>query len=63
MGITALPENCPPFATSPDGVQDGIRLPHVIGTYLHGALENKAVLEEILGHSLPEVRAPKGRGI
>jgi adenosylcobyric acid synthase len=53
MGVTVLEHGRPPFAVLADGVQDGIRLPQIIGTYLHGAFENKAVLEEILGYSLP----------
>jgi adenosylcobyric acid synthase len=53
MGITVAPPTRQPFAQLTDGIHDGIRLPNVMGTYLHGALENKAVLEEILGHSLP----------
>jgi adenosylcobyric acid synthase len=53
MGITVTAETNRPFATLADGTLDGVRLPHVIGTYLHGALENKAVLEEILGRALP----------
>jgi adenosylcobyric acid synthase len=54
MGITVVPEISTPFAILSDGTHDGIRLPQVIGTYLHGALENKGVLEDILGHSLAD---------
>jgi len=43
-----------PFAILEDGVEDGVRTGRVTGTYLHGALENRAVLEELLGHSLQE---------
>ena len=52
MGVTAVAETCQPFALLSDGLPDGVRLPNVIGTYLHGSLENKGVLEEILGQSL-----------
>jgi adenosylcobyric acid synthase len=47
-----------PFATLEDGTQDGMRVPGVIGTYLHGALESAAVCAEILGVPLAAV-APK----
>ena len=53
MGITTLNGSVNPFAVLEDGVSDGIRGPGVAGTYLHGALENKDVLAELLGHSLP----------
>jgi adenosylcobyric acid synthase len=53
MGITLIEQNAPrPFAVLNDGSADGIRQPHAIGTYLHGALENQAVLEELLGYAL-----------
>jgi adenosylcobyric acid synthase len=54
MGITTLGSSVKPFALLEDGVSDGFRTPAVAGTYLHGALENKQVLEELLGHSLPD---------
>jgi len=54
MGITALKGMVKPFAILEDGVEDGVRTGRVTGTYLHGALENRAVLEELLGHSLQE---------
>ena len=44
-----------PFAILEGGAADGVRNSRVIGTYLHGALENKAVLEELLARTLPEV--------
>ena len=52
MGITTTSGNARPFAILEDGTEDGIRAGRVTGTYLHGALENRAVLEELLGHSL-----------
>jgi adenosylcobyric acid synthase len=57
MGITTLNRSMQPFALFEDGVSDGIRTTGVAGTYLHGALENKQVLEELLGHSLPDAPA------
>lgn len=38
-----------PFATLSDGTPEGLRLGRVIGTYLHGALEEPAVCAELLG--------------
>jgi adenosylcobyric acid synthase len=52
MGITTTNGNLRPFAVLEDGTEDGVRSGRVTGTYLHGALENRAVLEELLGHSL-----------
>jgi adenosylcobyric acid synthase len=54
MGVTASKDPQPPFAILDDGTPDGIRNSKIVGTYLHGALENKAVLEELLGKSLPD---------
>jgi cobyric acid synthase len=36
-----------------------VRLPRIAGTYLHGAFENKEVLEEILQSRLDPVRPDK----
>lgn len=54
MGITVLTESLQPFAVLDDGTTDGIRCAQVVGTYLHGAFENKAVLEEVLGCSVSD---------
>jgi adenosylcobyric acid synthase len=54
MGVTTLTGSVIPFASLEDGASDGIRMDNIAGTYLHGALENKTVLEELLGHNLPE---------
>jgi adenosylcobyric acid synthase len=51
MGVTALKENAPAFALVDGGGSDGVRLPRVVGTYLHGAFENESVLRELLGAS------------
>lgn len=62
MGTTAIEGACAPFATfeggGSDGSSDGARLPGVIGTYLHGALEHPDVCAELFGVPLPAV-APK----
>jgi adenosylcobyric acid synthase len=44
-----------PFARLLDGSCDGARVDRVVGTYLHGALENRAVLAELLGVDLVEI--------
>jgi adenosylcobyric acid synthase len=55
MGITTIVEIGKPFAHLENGTQDGVRLPRIAGTYLHGAFENKEVLEEILKRRLDTV--------
>ena len=35
------------------GREEGLRVGRCIGTYLHGALENESVIEELLGIKLP----------
>jgi len=52
MGITTIHETGKPFAHLEDGTSDGVRLPRIAGTYLHGAFENREVLEEILQRRL-----------
>jgi adenosylcobyric acid synthase len=52
MGFTTTSGDMKPFAILEDGTEDGVRAGRVTGTYLHGALENRGVLEELLGHSL-----------
>jgi adenosylcobyric acid synthase len=49
QGSTSVPTSCEPFARLDDGTREGVRLPRVIGTYLHGAFEDAAVCSEILG--------------
>jgi len=48
MGISTLPSDRQPFAILDDGTAEGIRAGRIIGTYLHGVLENPSVLEEVL---------------
>lgn len=52
MGVTNMETPGQPFALFEDGACDGVRTRQIAGTYLHGALENKQVLEELLGHSI-----------
>lgn len=49
MGETAFETAVPQFARFEDGTPDGACLPGVIGTYLHGALENPDVCAEVFG--------------
>jgi len=55
MGITTIDDGDRPFAHLENGTRDGVRLPRIVGTYLHGAFENREVLEEILPHGLPAI--------
>jgi adenosylcobyric acid synthase len=59
MGVTTAKDSRDPFAIIKGGHTDGFRTPRVIGTYLHGALENKAVLEEVLETALLDVGETK----
>ena len=55
MGTTAIEGSCAPFATFEGGGSDGVRLPGVVGTYLHGALEHPDVCAEVFGVPPPVV--------
>jgi adenosylcobyric acid synthase len=55
MGLTHRPSGSVPFATLSDGSQDGVRVGNCVGTYLHGAIENAAVLSELLGREVCSV--------
>ena len=60
LGVTTGGEGLPPFATLGDGTRDGVRSERVVGTYLHGALEDPTVCRELFG--VP-VRAPVARPV
>jgi adenosylcobyric acid synthase len=49
LGVTTHDEPLPPFATLSDGSPDGARGDRVLGTYLHGALEDPSVCAELFG--------------
>jgi adenosylcobyric acid synthase len=49
MGVTTVRESFPPFARLNDGDSEGVRAPRLIGTYLHGALEDAGVCAELFG--------------
>jgi adenosylcobyric acid synthase len=59
MGLTTVDEAGIPFAHLGNGIQDGVRLSRIVGTYLHGAFENREVLEEILQRRLDTVLPAK----
>ena len=49
LGVTSANDSMPPFAYLDDGTVDGVRADRLVGTYLHGALEDPAVCSELLG--------------
>ena len=53
LGTTIVEEPCEPFAVLDDGGRDGACRPGVMGTYLHGALENPDVCAELFGVPAP----------
>jgi adenosylcobyric acid synthase len=52
MGVTSFRSDPEPFAILDGGKRDGVRRGSVVGTYCHGAMETKSVLEEILGRQI-----------
>jgi len=52
MGRTTIARETPPFAVLGDGTADGVRVGNLVGTYLHGAFEDPAVLSELTGHAI-----------
>jgi adenosylcobyric acid synthase len=60
MGVTSMEGvGSGPFAILEDGTGDGLRRGQAISTYLHGAFENQGVIEELLGHPVPDVHGDK----
>lgn len=55
VGVTTARARLEPFAHLEDGRPEGVRHGRVIGTYLHGALENGAVCAELLGIDMPDL--------
>ena len=53
LGITAVEGGVEPFARLDDGRFDGACVDRVVGTYLHGALENAEVCAELFGVPVP----------
>lgn len=60
MGQTRRPGDATPFAIV-EGKPEGVALNGCVGTYLHGALENEAVLAELIG--APVVARPSKRAM
>ena len=54
MGATERPHDFTPFARLSNGEPEGIRVGQCAGTYLHGALENATLLNELFGYAIPE---------
>jgi len=59
LGLTTCRQPLPPFARLDDGALDGVRIDRLIGTYLHGALEDPQVCSALFGIS---VEAGSGKG-
>ncbi len=55
MGITERSVTCEPFAYLADGSAEGCRADGVMGTYLHGAFDEPAVVRELLGLEIGRV--------
>ena len=55
MGETSIEGRLPPFAHFDDGSAEGVRLPRLIGTYLHGAFEQRDVCVDVFGVEPPAV--------
>jgi adenosylcobyric acid synthase len=55
LGVTSAETSGPPFARLDDGTVDGVRMDRLVGTYLHGALEDAAVCSELFGISVDAV--------
>jgi adenosylcobyric acid synthase len=54
LGVTTAARPLPPFARLEDGTPDGALADRVIGTYLHGALEDAVVCETLFGVRVTE---------
>jgi adenosylcobyric acid synthase len=63
LGVTTIEarDDVTPFAWLDDGTADGVRYPGVIGTYLHGALENASVCAELFGIDAPSTTSKASR--
>jgi adenosylcobyric acid synthase len=57
LGLTMCSEPLPPFARLDDGTPEGVRTDRLVGTYLHGALEDATVCSELFGtHVEPGIK-------
>ncbi len=55
MGVTERALGCAPFTYLADGSAEGCRGDRVMGTYLHGAFDEPAVVRELLGLEIGRV--------
>lgn len=49
LGVTTCKRPLPPFARLDEGTPEGVRADRVVGTYLHGALEDPRVCSDLFG--------------
>ena len=49
LGVTTRPSHLPPFARLDDGTPEGVWTNRIVGTYLHGALEDAGVCSHLFG--------------
>jgi adenosylcobyric acid synthase len=61
MGRTTMRTPCAPFATLEDGSADGAVGTRVIGTYLHGVLEDAAVCSTLFNTHVPTTAGSAAR--
>src|SRR5262245_15804064 len=63
LGVTTLDRDAElsPFARLADGGADGVRARGVIGSYLHGALEDPKVVAEVFGVDPPSISSKTAR--
>ena len=59
LGQTTLRQRYPPFAILEDGVADGVIVDRLVGTYLHGALEQPQVCAALFGVEFPVEDSPE----
>jgi adenosylcobyric acid synthase len=52
LGRTTCKQQLPAFARLDDGTEEGVRLDRLVGTYLHGALEDPTVCSTLFGLSV-----------
>ena len=70
LGRTTCKRQLPAFARLDDGTAEGVRLDRLVGTYLHGALEDPSVCSTLFGVSVESglgkapstPRSPTGSG-
>jgi cobyric acid synthase len=61
MGQTTVRQKYEPFAQLEDGSRDGVMTERLIGTYLHGALEDTRVCSALFGIELQGDAGPEAQ--